>query len=89
MLQAVSSDLLGVKNHIHVAPFVKPFKDHLECEHEMITNDVMTWVQSVATVLEIDLIMPRHCARQIYRGNVRGTLEEYYCRRVLIPHLTT
>ena len=85
MLQAVNTDILGVKNHI--AKFVKTFKDHRECANEMFTNDVMPWVKSVATELEIDLTMPRQCARQIYRGNVGGTLEEYYCRTVFIPYL--
>ena len=53
MLQAVNTDLLGVKNHI--TTFVKPFKDHRECANELLKNDVMPWVKSVATYLEIDL----------------------------------
>ena len=34
MLQAVNTDLLGVKNHI--ATFVKPFKDHREFAKRMM-----------------------------------------------------
>ena len=47
----------------------------------------MPWDKSVATEAEIDLSMPRQCARQIYRGNLGGTLEEYYYRTVSIPYL--
>ena len=53
MLQAVSTDLLGVKNHIHVPTFVKSSKDHHECALEMFSNDVMPWVKSVTTELEM------------------------------------
>ena len=68
MLEGVNTDLLGVKNHIET--FGKPFKDRRECANEMFTNDVMPWVKSVATELEIDLTMPRQCACQIYIGGI-------------------
>ena len=55
MLQAVNNDLLGVKNHIHVPTFVKPFKENREYANEILKNDVMPWLKSVFTYLEIDL----------------------------------
>ena len=57
MLQvAVSTYLSGVKNHIHVATFVKPYKDHHECVHEMFTNDVIPGIPgSVISDLEVDV----------------------------------
>ena len=84
-LQAVNMDMMGVRDQINL--LLKILRSHQDNAEQVLSQDVIPDVKTLAGELGINLIIPRRCARQAHRPNVEGTLEEYYRTTIYVPYI--
>ena len=84
-LQAIDMDMIGVRDHIDL--LMKAFRAHRVGADRVFSEDVIPEVETMTEELDIDLTMPRRCARHVHRPNVGGATEEYYRRTIYVPYM--
>ena len=85
-LQAVQLNLLNVQNH--VSNLLDVFLNHRGNANSFFKENVFDRVTEISEALNIDLAIPRICAKSVMRDNYpSSSVEDYFVKAIYIPYL--
>ena len=81
-LQSVHVDMLCVKQHVDKLLLL--FDNHQKNAEKYFAEDIYAPLLTTAEEIGVTVSLPRQCDRQVHRGDIGGTTEEYYRRSIFV-----